>query len=117
MDGPSSKCRENEAMGEGFMSCEAQKLGSWERHGVCFVQRGIAWWWRRRMPQSSTFFDAVPAEISLSSRFAHRLPYGFRVNVQLNKEYTLQAGNTMISFMSQIFSMVGITLKSFYCLA
>jgi len=62
-------------------------------------------------------FDAVPAEISLSSRFAHRLPYGFRVNVQLNKEYTLQAGNTMISFMSQIFSMVGITLKSFYCLA
>jgi hypothetical protein len=31
--------------------------------------------------KSSTFLDVVPAEIFLHSRFAHRLPYGFRISM------------------------------------
>ncbi len=81
MYGLPSKCRENEAMRERFMSCEAQKLGSWSRHGPCFVQRGLLGGEGEGCFKSSTFLDAVPAEIFLSSQFAHRLPHGFRVSM------------------------------------
>jgi hypothetical protein len=31
--------------------------------------------------KSSTFLDAVSAEIFIPSRFAHRLPYGFQISM------------------------------------
>jgi hypothetical protein len=74
MNGAPSKCRENQAMRERSMSCEAQKLGSWGRHGACFIQWELLGGEGDGCLESSTFLDAVPAEIFLSSQFAHRLP-------------------------------------------